>query len=133
MNKENLLINKKREKLKKEVENFINYHLLLYLQLNYPYLISKLLIDYLVQLSMENQMKIVDIIINDIDIEREDYINLGEDIKKIIDRALYEDIDISILPLSNPGVFDIKNGDINFNLLDNAYILETIKNCLHFK
>ncbi len=78
-------------------------------------------------------MKIVDIIINDIDIEREDYINLGEDIKKIIDRALYEDIDISILPLSNPGVFDIKNGDINFNLLDNAYILETIKNCLHFK
>ncbi len=125
------MVNKNREKLKKEGENFINYHLLPYLKLNYPHLVSKLLIGLSGSVIYgepdENSDIDIDIIINDIDLERDDYINLGEDIKKIIDRTLYEDIDISILPLSNLGVFDIKDGDINSNLLDSGYILENIK------
>jgi len=62
INKKNLLINKKREKLKKEVENFINYHLLPFPNLIILILFLNSLLDYLIQLSLENQMKIVKLI-----------------------------------------------------------------------
>lgn len=125
------MITSQKEKLLKDGENFINYHLVPYLKLNYPHLIPKISIGISGSLIYgevdDNSDLDIDIIIDDKELDYSFFSNLEEDIKKIIDRTLYEKIDISVITLSNLGVFDKDNKDINFKLLEGGYILDKIK------